>query len=173
MKKHLLVFLAALSLFAVLAPMGASAQGNSEAAQTCQQGGFANVSARAGGPPFTSTGECVSAGAQGTVYPAPTIVIERAGTSDDYGDQTKDDYCFYWKTFYNFVELGEFDGFPLEIAYYHDGVLESISGYDYVENGVQRGDIVPFGVTQVIVVTDRQTGEVLATGAPQVCEARP
>jgi hypothetical protein len=59
---------------------------------------------------------------------------------------------------------------PLETSFYHDGVLESISRYDYVVNGVPRSDIVPFGVTQVIVVRDKQTGEVLVTGEPQVCE---
>ena len=167
MKKHLLVFLAALSLVAVLAPMGASAKGTSEAAKNCQQGGFADWSARAGGPPFTSTGECITAGAKGTIYPAPSIVIVREGTTDVYGNQAGDDYCFFWKTFYNFV-----DGVPLKTAFYHDGVLESISRYDYVVNGVPRSDIVPFGVTQVIVVTDLQTGEVILTGPPMVCEAR-
>jgi len=172
MKKHLLTLLAALSLFAVLAPMGASAQGNSETATTCQQGGYANWSAREGGPPFTSTGECVSAVAQGKVYPAhyaaPNISVVREGTSDVYGNHNGINilYCFYWKTYTNFA-----DGVPLEVAFYHDGVLESISRYNYVENGVPRTDIVPFGVTQVIVVTDKQTGEVLVTGAPQVCEA--
>lgn len=67
MKKSLLVFLAALSLFAVLAPIGASAQSNSEAAKNCQQGGYANWSARVGGPPFATTQDCVTAGAQGTI----------------------------------------------------------------------------------------------------------
>ncbi len=167
MKKHLLAFLAVLSLFAVLAPMDTSAQGNSEAAKQCQQGGFVNWSARAGGPHFTNVGECVSASAQGAIYPAPTVTIERAGTSDVYGNPNGTNilYCFYWKTFYNFV-----DGVPLEIAFYHDGELESISYYNSVVNGQPRTDIIPFGKTQVIVITDLQTGEVILTGPSTFCE---
>ena len=61
MKRQLVVLLAALGLFAVLAPMGASAQGASEAANACQQGGFAAWSAREGGAPFANAGQCVSA----------------------------------------------------------------------------------------------------------------
>lgn len=168
MKKHLLILLAALSLFAVLAPMGASAQGNSEVAKQCQQGGFVDWSARAGGPPFTNAGKCVSASAQGTIYPAPAVSIVREGTSDVYGDPNGANilYCFYWKTFSNFV-----DGVPLEIAYYHDGELESISFYNSVVNGEPRTDIIPFGKTQVIVITDLQTGEVILTGPSTFCEA--
>lgn len=168
MKKHLLTFLAALSLVAVMAPIGVSAQGNSAAAKQCQQGGYINWSARPGGPAFTNTGECVSAQAKGgSVYAAPAVAIERAGTADQYGNPEGDDYCFYWKTFYNFV-----DGVPLQTAFYHNGELESISRYNYVENGVPRTDIVPFGVTQVIVVIDLNTGEVILTGPETVCEAR-
>ena len=48
-------------------------------------------------------------------------------------------------------------------------MVESVSSY-LILNGVPTGDIVPFGRTQEIVATDRLTGEVLATGAPQVCE---
>ncbi len=173
MKKQLLTLLVALSLFAVLAPIGASAQGNSETAKICQQGGYANWSAREGGPPFTNTGQCVSAVAQGKVYPAhyaaPSVSIERVGISDVYGDQAGTNilYCLFRKTFNNFVE-----GVPLEIAFYHDGVLESISSFKSVVNGATRSDIIPFGKTQVIVVTDLQTGEVILTSAPMVCEAR-
>ena len=92
----------------------------------------------------------------------PRITIEEIKD-----DQMGDDCCYYWKTFDNFV-----DGRPLEITFYHDGELESISHHTLVENGKKRIDIVPFGKTQVIVVTDLQTDEVLVTGAPQVCEAR-
>jgi len=179
MKKQLLTFLAALSLFAVLAPMGASAQGNSEAAETCQQGGYANWSARESGPPFTSTGECVSAVAQGKVYPAhypaPTISIVREGTSDVYGQAgTNILYCFYRVTYCNLLVPDSpfvWADPSFYITYFHDGEVESVSSTYLIENGVAVGDIVPFGKTQVIVVTDRQTGEVLATGTPQVCEA--
>lgn len=178
MKKHLLVVLAVLSLFAVLAPMGASAQGTSGVANQCQQGGFVNWSAREGGPPFTSTGECVSAVAQGQVYPAhyaaPTVTIERAGVSDVYGDVNGTDItrCRYLVTYNNFLVHNPttYEIQTFNVNFYHDGVLESIGNYT-IENGVATVDIVPFGVTQVIVVTDRLTGEVLATGAPQVCEA--
>ena len=169
MKKHIPVFLVTLSLLAVLlAPMGASAQGNSAAAKDCQQGGYANWSAREGGPPFATMQDCVTAGAQGTIYPAPAVSIERDGTSDAYGNQegTNILYCFYWKTFYNFV-----DGVPLQIAFYHDGELESISRYNSVVNGERRTDIIPFGKTQVIVVTDLQTGEVILTGPSTYCES--
>ena len=167
-KRQLLVLVAG----AVAGPGSVAAQGKSETAKICQQGGYANWSARAGGPPFTNTGECVSAVAQGKVYPAhyaaPSISIVREGTSDAYGDHNGTNilYCFYWKTFNNFV-----DGVPLEVAFYHDGVLESISRYNFVVNGVPRTDIVPFGVTQVIVVTDLETGEVILTSSPMVCEA--
>ena len=93
--------------------------------------------------------------------------VERAGTSDVYGNPNGTNvlYCFYWKTFYNFV-----DGVPLEIAFYHDGELESISYYNSVVNGEPRTDIIPFGKTQVIVITDLQTGEVILTGPSTFCE---
>ncbi len=177
MKRWMLTCFATLSLLVLVAGAVASpaaaAQGNSETAKICQQGGYANWSAREGGPPFSSTGECVSAVAEGKVYPAhyaaPSVSIERVGSSDVYGNQAGTNilYCLYWKTFNNFV-----DGVPLEIAYYHDGVLESISFYNFVVNGEKRTDIIPFGKTQVIVVTDLQTGEVILTSAPMVCEAR-
>jgi hypothetical protein len=173
MKRWMLTCFATLSLLMVVAgavasPAAAAPGGNAANAQACQQGGYANLSARAGGPPFANTGQCVSASAQGTVYPAPSITIERDGTSDVYGNHAGTNilYCFYWKTYYNFV-----DGVPLEVAFYHDGELESISRYNYVVNGEPRTDIVPFGVTQVIVVTDLNTGEVILTGPPMVCEA--
>ena len=50
-----------------------------------------------------------------------------------------------------------------------NGALESVSGRLRL-SGVPTDDIVPFGVTQVIVVTDKQTGDVPATGQPRVCE---
>ena len=170
MIKRLALFALLLGVFVApaLVAMGtATAQGHNDAAQACQQGGFINWSGRAGGPPFANTGECVSASAQGTIYPAPAVSIERAGTSDVYGNTAGTNilYCFYWKTFYNFV-----DGVPLEIAYYHDGELESISFYNSVVNGAPRTDIVPFGKTQVIVITDLQTGEVILTGPSTFCE---
>ena len=58
----------------------------------------------------------------------------------------------------------------VDVTVYHDEVFDSVLPY-LIMNGDPGGDIVPFGKTQVIVVTDGQTGEVLATGAPQVCEA--
>ena len=154
--------------------MGTSAQGNSEAAKACQKGGFVNWTARPGGPPFASNGQCVRAGAQGTIYPAPTISIVRDGTSDIDGQQgTNILCCFFWVTYDNLmvppVPFAYEDRY-FDVTFYHNGAFESVSTY-LIENGVQVGDIVPFGTTQVIVVTDRQTGEVLATGAPQVCEA--
>jgi hypothetical protein len=172
MKKQLLSLLAALALFAVLVPMGVSAQTASSAAKQCEQGGFVNWSARQGGPPFANTGQCVSASARGTVYPAPSLTIVRDGTSDIYGQQgTNILYCFYWDT-YNNLPMPEgtytYANRLFDVTYYVDGVLDSISHYTIL-NGVRVGDIVAFGKTQVIVVTDRQTGEVLVTGKPQVC----
>jgi hypothetical protein len=177
MKKHLLVLMAALSLFAVLAPLSVSALGNREVAKLCQQGGFVNWSAREGGPPFTNTGECVSAVAQGQVYPAqypaPTITIGRAGVSDNYGNVngTNIRYCRYLVTYYNFLvhDPTSYEVQTFNVTFYHDGVQESVGTY-VIQNGVPTIDIVFFGVTQVIVITDRLTGEVLVTGEPQVCE---
>ena len=181
MKKYFLVFLAGLSLFAVLlAPMGASAQGNSGVARDCQQGGFVNWTAREGGPPFTSMKECVSAAAQEKIYPAhyaaPTVTIERTGVSDVYGNVngTNITRCRYLVTYNNFLvhDPTTYAIQTFNVNFYHDGVLESVGRYT-INNGVATVDIVPFGVTQVIVVTDRLTGEVLVTGAPQVCEVQP
>ncbi len=117
--------------------------------------------------------------AQGKVYPAhyaaPSISIVREGVRDTYGQMSTNlQFCFYWVTYYNllvpdspFVWEDQF----FYITYFHDGEVESVSSTYLVENGVPTGDNVLFGVTQVIVLTDRQTGEVLATGAPQVCES--
>ena len=175
------MLLSALSLFAVLAPMGASAQGKSEAAKNCQQGGYADWSARAGGPPFATTQDCVTAGARGTIYPAPTISTVREGTRDIYGQMGNGPlYCFFWVTYNNLLMPAEipFNIYDkslyaerlVDVTFYHDGVFDSVLPY-LIMNGDPAGDIVPFGKTQVIVVTDRQTGEVLVTGEPQVCEA--
>jgi len=183
MKRWMLTFFATLSLLMVVAGAvggsGAAAQGTSETAKICQQGGYADWSAREGGPPFTTTGECVSAVAQGQVYPAhyaaPTVTIERTGVSDVYGDVngTNITRCRYLVTYNNFLvqDPTTYEIQTFNVNFYHDGALESVGSYTIL-NGVSTVDIVPFGVTQVIVVTDRQTGEVLATGTPQVCEAQ-
>jgi hypothetical protein len=180
-KKYFLVLLAGLSLFAILlAPMGASAQGNSGVARDCQQGGYVNWTVREGGPPFTSMAECVSVAAQGKLYPAhyaaPTLTIERAGVSDVYGDVngTNITRCRYLVTYNNFLvhDPTNYEIQTFNVTFYHDGIQESVGNY-IIENGVSTVDIVPFGVTQVIVVTDRLTGEVLVTGTPQVCEVQP
>lgn len=81
-------------------------------------------------------------------------------------------YCRYLVTYNNFLvhDPTNYDIQTFNVTFYHDGVQESVGKY-IIENGVPTVDIVWFGVTQVIVATDRQTGEVLATGEPQVCEA--
>ncbi len=181
MNKRLLGLLAALGLFAVLlAPMGASAQGISGVAHDCQQGGYVNWSAREGGPAFTSMRECVSVAAQGKIYSAhyaaPTVTIEPAGVSDVHGDVNGSNItrCRYLVTYNNFLvhDPTTYEIQTFNVNFYHDGDLESVGKY-IIENGVATVDIVPFGVTQVIVVTDRLTGEILVTGTPQVCEVHP
>ena len=173
---RLTVVLVLLLGLTLVGPLAASAQngGNSDAAKECQQGGFVNWSARESGPAFTNAGECVSAAAQGDIYPAVTMTIVRVGTSDVYGNQAGTDItrCLYSVTYYNLpMPAGEYTigNSLIDVSFYHDGALESVSGR-FKLNGVATNDIVPFGVTQVIVVTDRATGEVLATGEPQVCE---
>lgn len=181
MNKRLLGLLGALSLFAMLlAPMGASAQGNSGVAHDCQQGGYVNWTVREGGPPFTSMKECVSAAANGKIYlahyAAPALTIERAGVSDVYGNVngTNITRCRYVVTYNNFLvhDPTNYEIQTFNVTFFHDGVQESVGSY-IIQNGVPTIDIVPFGVTQVIVVTDRLTGEVLVTGTPQVCEVQP
>jgi hypothetical protein len=103
----------------------------------------------------------------GMCVEVPTISIVRTGTSDHHGDEngTNLTHCRYVVRYFDFDESN-----PPVITFWHDGAVESISG-NHFENGYPHVDIVPFGITQVIVVTDPQTGEVLATGEPQVCES--
>ncbi len=89
MKRWMLVCFATLSLLMVVAGAvagPAAAQGNADNVKACQQGGYATMTARKGSTSsFANTGECVSAAAQGTIYPVPSISIVREGTSDIYG----------------------------------------------------------------------------------------
>ena len=179
MKRWMLTWFATLSLLMIVAgsvasPAAAAPGGNADNARACQQGGWETL-ARDGdaGTAFVNQGECVRYGAQGGTlvlyvpYVAPSISVVRNGTADIHGDATGTNilYCGYLVTYDNFDESN-----PPVITFYHDGNFDSVSSYHF-ENGYTHVDIVPFGKTQVIVVTDPQTGEVLATGAPQACEA--
>jgi len=166
MKRWILTCFATLSLLMVFAgtvanPAAAAPGGNSTNAQACQKDGFGKYR-DAQGNTFNNAGECVSALADGV----PSISVVRNGTADIHGDPsgTVIVYCSYLVAYFNFDESN-----PPVITFWHDEVIESVSSYHF-ENGYVHVDIVPFGKTQVIVVTDPQTGEVLATGAPQVCE---
>lgn len=67
-------------------PGATSAQGNSEAAHACQQGGYASlVGAR--GETFANAGDCVSFAAQGGVFAIPGSIIVPAGSSVTFSNQ--------------------------------------------------------------------------------------
>jgi hypothetical protein len=75
-RRFVVLILILFSLMANLSP-GVSAQGNSEAAHACQQGGYADLIG-VGGETFSNEGECVRFAAQGGVFAAPlqgTIVV--------------------------------------------------------------------------------------------------
>lgn len=74
-----ILFASLVFLGALLMPVGASAQGNSEAAHLCQNGGFLNYDS-GNGVPFKNTGQCVRYAAQGgelvpVVTPDPVVAV--------------------------------------------------------------------------------------------------
>lgn len=75
-RRFVVIVLMLLSLMAFL-PSIAAAQGNSEAARACQDGGYANL-VGAGGETFANTGECVRFAANGGVFADGTDVLEGA-----------------------------------------------------------------------------------------------
>ena len=79
LRRVTVVFLMLFSLTTFL-PLAASAQGNSDAAQSCQGEGYLNYT-DAGGNAFTSVGQCISYAAQGTAL-VPVVVTEPGGGTD-------------------------------------------------------------------------------------------
>jgi hypothetical protein len=87
--RRIVVPLALLATLTAALPVAGSAQGNSDVAHACQQGGWRTLARGEDGTGFSGQGECVRHGAQGgAVVPLEGIVIPAGATATFSGELT-------------------------------------------------------------------------------------